>query len=158
MEPILNAHFDAASERTTWKHDVCPEFESATINRSSVDGNRTVISFPYRLVASELPTFLQSLKLDLAEDQPELVIDMSLVKETDTAGLVILLQCIAEVVRRDGSFVVSGMSPEAATLIELTGLDRLIRIPKAKFESGAELEFLSPVTMEDADAGSAVAA
>ena len=157
MEPILNGHFDVNSERTTWRHDVCPEFDCATINRSSVDSNRTVVSFPCRLIASELPTFLPSLKLDLSEDQPELVIDMSTVKEIDTAGLVILLQCIAEVVRRDGSFKVSQISPEAATLIELTGLDRLIRIPQVEFESGAEFEFLSPVTIES-DAGSAVAA
>ena len=158
MEPLLNALFDIGSERTRWQHDTCPEFHSVTITRPSAESNRTTLCFPYRLVASEIPNLLADLRLGLAQDQPDLVIDLSAVKEIDTAGLVILLQCIAEVVNRDGSFMVKGISAEAATLIELTGLDHLIKIPQAQFGLDPEFEFVSPVTLETAGAGSAVAA
>ncbi len=157
MEPLLKAHFDLSSEHADWERDLCPSFSSAIISRPSDLPNTTLLTFPRQLIAADMVTLLAELKLQLPDYEPELMVDFGAVKRIETAALVTLLQCVGEVLRRDGVFTVRSMSPEAATFIELTGLDDLIEIP-SELDISSGFDFVSAVVLEDSSAGSAIAA
>jgi anti-anti-sigma regulatory factor len=40
----------------------------------------------------------------------------------------LLLECLHETVRRDGTIQLRGVSPEAATVLELTGMDQILSL------------------------------
>jgi anti-anti-sigma regulatory factor len=48
------------------------------------------------------------------------------VKQIDLEGLEALLECMEEVARQDGAFHIRKISPEAATILELTRVNRLL--------------------------------
>ena len=52
----------------------------------------------------------------------------------DAAGVDMLLQCMAEVTKRDGDLKLASLSPQAAVVLELTRTDRLFEI----YESSAD--------------------
>jgi anti-anti-sigma regulatory factor len=53
---------------------------------------------------------------------------MSSVKHLDAAGLDMLLQCMAEVMKRDGDLKLAAVSPEAWVILEMTHTDRFFEI------------------------------
>ena len=68
----------------------------------------------------------RELKNLLASDRPTVVLDLSRVKSMDSKGIEALLRCMEQVATKDGALRIGGMSPEAATLLELTRIDRLL--------------------------------
>ena len=69
----------------------------------------------------------RELKTKLAGSSPFVVLDLSRMKSLDVSGVEGLLRCMSEVAKQDGALQLSGLSPEAATLLELTRLDKLMQ-------------------------------
>jgi anti-sigma B factor antagonist len=86
-----------------------------------------MIKVPEVFGAKEARKLGRELKSKIASDEPCVVVDLSRVKNIDSAGLEGLLNCMEEVARKDGSLQVGAISPEAATVLELTRMDRLFQ-------------------------------
>jgi anti-sigma B factor antagonist len=67
----------------------------------------------------------RDLKSKLGADSPAVLVDLSRLKSIDLAGVQALLECLEEIAKRDGALQVTAMSPEAATIVELTRMDHL---------------------------------
>jgi anti-anti-sigma factor len=87
-----------------------------------------VIKLPEYVRAKEARNFMRALQPELRRDRPRVVVDMSAVKDMDTAALDTLLECMSQVARRDGAMKLAGISPEAATVLELTRMDQLFEM------------------------------
>ncbi len=92
-----------------------------------MDSRTIVMKLPHRVEAREARNFLRELR-DLPVDEPSVVVDLSAVRQIDAAALDVLLTCMVEVARRDGSMRLGGISPEAATVLELTRLDQVFEM------------------------------
>lgn len=126
MEPALNIPVDlTAVGVSNW--DATPEVDAhrPTPSKSAKDPCIVVVNLPERVTAKQARALIRDLRDQLSVDQPCVVLDLSDVKEMDTAGLDLLLECLHETVRRDGIIQVRGISPEAATVLELTGMDEI---------------------------------
>jgi anti-sigma B factor antagonist len=72
--------------------------------------------------------FLRDVHPFLTTDRPQLVFDLSQVKQLDAAGVETLLRCMSEAHKRDGDLKLSGLSHQAAVVLELTRTERLFEI------------------------------
>ena len=86
-----------------------------------------VVKLPETFDASGARRLKQEFKEKLSDDSPRVVIDLANVKQIDLGGLEALLNCMEEVARRDGAVQLSEVSAEAATMLELTRMDRLFK-------------------------------
>jgi anti-sigma B factor antagonist len=86
-----------------------------------------VVKMPEALDARNARKLGRELKSKIAEDAPLVVLDLSRVKDIDLSGIEGLLTCMEEVARQDGSLQLSGVSPEIATLLELTRVNQLMQ-------------------------------
>lgn len=82
------------------------------------------MKLPHRVDAREARNLLRELK-ELPVEEPCVVVDLSAVRHMDSAALDVLLSCMVEVARRDGAMRLGGISPEAATVLELTRMDQV---------------------------------
>jgi anti-anti-sigma factor len=73
----------------------------------------------------EARSFANTIKPELRQEQPCVIVDMSNVEQIDIEGLDLLLRCILQIAKQDGSVQLAGMSPQAATVLELTRMDRI---------------------------------
>src|SRR5437763_5412852 len=89
-----------------------------------MDTRTVVMKLPHRVDAREARTLLRELK-ELPIEEPCVVVDLSAVRHMDSAALDVLLGCMVEVARRDGAMRLGGISPEAATVLELTRMDQV---------------------------------
>jgi anti-sigma B factor antagonist len=87
-----------------------------------------VVKLPEHVAAKEARTFMRALQPELRRDRPRVVVDMSAVKDIDTAALDMLLECMTQVARRDGAMKLAGISPEAAIVLELTRIDQIFEM------------------------------
>lgn len=85
-----------------------------------------LIKLPENFGAKEARTMERELRDKLSTGAANLVADFSRVKKMDVEGMEALLHCMEGVAERDGALEIAGMSPEAATLLELTRLDQLL--------------------------------
>ena len=69
-----------------------------------------VIKLPEHVSAKEARTFMRALQPELRRDRPRVVVDMSDVKDIDTAALDMLLECMSIIARRDGAVKLAGIS------------------------------------------------
>jgi anti-sigma B factor antagonist len=69
----------------------------------------------------------RELKSKLADCNPQVILDLSRVKKIDSKGLEALLKCLQEIAKQDGALQFGKISPEAATLLEVTRMDRLFQ-------------------------------
>ncbi len=72
--------------------------------------------------------FLKEVEPFLFSDRPQLVFDMSQVRHMDAAGVDVLLQCMREVMKRDGDLKLAAPSPAVSVVLELTRTGRLFEI------------------------------
>ena len=86
-----------------------------------------VVKMPEALDARNARKLGRELKSKVAAEAPLVVLDLSRVKDIDLSGIEGLLTCMEEVARQDGSLQLSGVSPEIATLLELTRVNQLMR-------------------------------
>jgi anti-anti-sigma regulatory factor len=86
-----------------------------------------VVKVPEALDAKNARKLGRELKSKFSSDSPFVVLDFSRVKDIDLPGLDGLLSCMNEVARQDGGLQLSGVSPEAATLLELMRVNELMQ-------------------------------
>jgi anti-sigma B factor antagonist len=61
-------------------------------------------------------------------DRPRVVLDCSQVQHMDSAGIEMLLSCMAEAMKRDGDIKLASLSPASAAILELMRVDRLFEV------------------------------
>src|SRR5258705_873069 len=83
---------------------------------------------PSRVDQQAAREFLREVQPFLKSDRPQLVFDLSQVKQLDSTGVDVLLHCMTEAVRRDGDFKLAALSPESAIILEITRTARLFEI------------------------------
>lgn len=83
---------------------------------------------PERLGIKQARAFLREFQPLLNVDRPQIVFDLSHVKQMDAAGVDMLLQCLSQAMKRDGDLKLAALSPQAAVVLELTRTDRLFEI------------------------------
>ncbi len=83
---------------------------------------------PERLNLKQARAFLQEVGPFITSDRPQIVFDCAHIRQMDAAGVDMLLQCMAEVMKRDGDLKLAALSPQAAVVLELTRTDRLFEI------------------------------
>jgi anti-sigma B factor antagonist len=83
---------------------------------------------PERLNTKQARKFQQEVRPFLQSDRPQLVFDLSQVRQIDAAGVDMLLTCMSEAMARDGDLKLAALSPQAAIVLELTRTDRLFEI------------------------------
>src|SRR3954471_7998454 len=102
---------------------------------------------PERVNKLEARKFLQDVQPFLTADRPQLVFDLSLVKQLDAAGVEMLLQCVAEVMKRDGDLKLASLSKQALMVLELTRTDRLFEIYENSTEAARSFSGFLPNAM-----------
>ncbi len=83
---------------------------------------------PERVNLKMARSFMKEVKPFLECDRPQVVFDLSHVLHLDVTGVEMLLQCMAEAMKRDGDLKLAALSPQAAIVLELTRTDRLFEI------------------------------
>jgi anti-anti-sigma factor len=102
---------------------------------------------PERVNQRQARDFLKDVQPFLKSDRPQLVFDLSQVKQLDTAGVEMLLHCVAEVMKRDGDLKLASLSPEAAIVLELTRTDRLFEIYESSTDAARSFSHFLPNAM-----------
>jgi len=80
---------------------------------------------PERLNRIQARKLLSEVRPFLESDHPQVVFDFSNVRQMDTAGVEMLLYCVSQAMKRDGDVKLASVSPQAATVLELTRTWRL---------------------------------
>jgi anti-anti-sigma factor len=158
MEPSFSIPVDlsavgaSAWDNTTSEVDLSQPAESKSrLNDPCI----VVVNLPERVTAKQARTLRRDLRDQLNVDHPSVILDLSDVKEMDTAGMDLLLECMNQTVRRDGTIQLRGISPEAQTILELTGMDLILGlVPGGASESVSEV---SPACVPDTQPTSAAA-
>jgi anti-sigma B factor antagonist len=83
---------------------------------------------PEKMNLKQARSFFKEVQPFLNSDRPQIVFDMSQVRQLDAAGVDILLQCMRQVVKRDGDLKLAALSRPAAVVLELTRTGRLFEI------------------------------
>jgi anti-anti-sigma factor len=86
-----------------------------------------ILNLPKCFGSNEAKKLIRELKTKLTGEPPLVIVDLSRVTEMDCAGLDGLLVCMQEIAKQDGAIQVRAISPEAATLLELCRMDRLLQ-------------------------------
>src|SRR5689334_20232926 len=83
---------------------------------------------PERVNARTAREFLRDVQPFLTSDRPQLVFDLSQVRQLDSAGVEMLLRCMSEAHKRDGDVKLASLSYQSAIVLELTRTERLFEI------------------------------
>jgi anti-anti-sigma factor len=83
---------------------------------------------PERVNLKEAREFLRAVEPILHSDRPQVVFDLSNVRQLDSAGVDMLLHCMSEAMKRDGDVKLAAPSAEAMVILELTRTDRFFEI------------------------------
>lgn len=102
---------------------------------------------PERVNQREARKFLDDVQPFLNSDRPQLVFDLSQVKQLDASGVEMLLQCVSEVMKRDGDLKLASLSKQAAMVLELTRTDRLFEIYNNSTEAARSFSGFLPNAM-----------
>jgi len=116
-----------------------------------------VLKFPERVSGTEARLFASRISSELKHDRPCVIADFSGVRQIDSQALDILLECLVEVTRRDGEFYLGAVSPEAATVLELTQMDTVFALLPEAVEASTNFSVRALEAMPEA-ADQAVAA
>jgi anti-sigma B factor antagonist len=87
-----------------------------------------VMQLPEQLNQREAKAFCEELQPLLESDRPRVVLDGAQVRQADSAGVEMLLRCMEAAMKRDGDLKLAAVSPELATMLELTRIDRLFEM------------------------------
>lgn len=83
---------------------------------------------PERVNTRTAREFLQDVQPFLTADRPQIVFDLSQVKQLDSSGVEMLLRCMSEAHKRDGDLKLAAPSAQASVVLELTRTERLFEI------------------------------
>ena len=120
-----------------------------TTNAEKNTKSRPVVvkRMPEHLNLVQARKFLKEIQPILSSDRPQLVFDLSTVRQLDAAGVDMLLHCMTEAMRRDGDVKLSALSPQAAVILEMTRTDRLFEIYENSADAARSFTFFLPNTM-----------
>ncbi|HLK31517.1 MAG TPA: STAS domain-containing protein [Terriglobales bacterium] len=104
---------------------------------------------PERINLQQTREFLREVQPFLRSDRPQIVFDFSAVRRMDAAGVDMLMQCMAEVMKHDGDLKLAALSPQAAVVLELTRADRLFEIYETATDAVRSFSGFLPNTMRD---------
>jgi len=95
-----------------------------------VTSSRPVVvkRMPEKMNLKQARKFLKEVEPFLVSDRPQIVFDMSQVRQIDAAGIDVLLRCMRAAARHDGDLKLASLSPQAAVVLELTRAGRLFEI------------------------------
>ena len=102
---------------------------------------------PEKVNQREARKFLEDVQPFLNADRPQLVFDLSQVKQLDAAGVEMLLHCVSEVMKRDGDLKLASLSKQSAMVLELTRTDRLFEIYNTSTEAARSFSGFLPNAM-----------
>ncbi|HEX2328431.1 MAG TPA: STAS domain-containing protein [Candidatus Angelobacter sp.] len=83
---------------------------------------------PERVNGRTARDFLRDVRPFLTVDRPQIVFDLSQVRQLDSAGVEMLLRCMSEAHKRDGDVKLASLSDQSAIVLELTRTERLFEI------------------------------
>ena len=83
---------------------------------------------PQRLSSKQARSFLLEIQPILSSDRPQLVFDCSQVLQIDAGGVETLLQCLGEVIKRDGDLKLAAVPASMSLILEMTRTERLFEI------------------------------
>ena len=83
---------------------------------------------PEHVNARTAREFLRDVHPFLTADRPQIVFDLSQVKQLDSSGVEMLLRCMSEAHKRDGDLKLAAPSAQASVVLELTRTERLFEI------------------------------
>jgi|SRR5579862_28070 len=83
---------------------------------------------PEKMNLKQARKFFEEVQPFLNADRPQLVFDMSLVRQIDAAGIDILLRCMRTAIKHDGDLKLANLSPHASVVLEMTRTGRLFEI------------------------------
>jgi anti-anti-sigma factor len=86
-----------------------------------------LIKLPETFGSMEAKKLGRELKNKMSSHIANVVVDLSRVRQIDLAGLDGLLDCMEAVANNDGALQLGEISPEAATILELTRMDKLFQ-------------------------------
>jgi len=84
-----------------------------------------MIKLPEKFGGAEARKLGRELRSRMLTEAPSVLVDLSRVRQIDLAGLEGLLDCMDTVAKHDGALQLGEISPEAATILELTRMDQL---------------------------------
>lgn len=105
---------------------------------------------PNRVNIKEAKRFFREVEPILRIDRPQVVFDLSQVRQMDAAGVEVLLQCMAQAMKRDGDVKLAAVSPQAAIILELTRTDRLFEIYETSTDAARSFSGFLPNAMRQA--------
>src|SRR5437868_13310528 len=103
---------------------------------------------PDKVNRQEAQKFFADVQPFVTSDRPQLVFDLSQVKQLDAAGVEMLLRCVAEVMKRDGDLKLASPSRQASMVLELTRTDRLFEIYGNSTEAARSFSGFLPNAMQ----------
>ena len=103
---------------------------------------------PERVNQQEARRFFADVQPFVTADRPQLVFDLSQVKQLDAAGIEMLLRCVEEVMKRDGDLKLASLSRQATMVLELTRTDRLFEIYRNSTEAARSFSGFLPNAMQ----------
>jgi anti-sigma B factor antagonist len=102
---------------------------------------------PERLNLRAVKQFEREVQPFLASDRPQIVFDLSQVRQLDAAGVDMLLRCMTQAMRRDGDLKLASLSAQAAAVLELTRTDRLFEIYENSSDAVRSFTYFLPNAM-----------
>ena len=121
--------------------------ETTSTEKSAKSRPVVVKRMPEHLNLVQARKFLKEIQPMLSCDRPQLVFDLSTVRQLDAAGVDMLLYCMTEAMRRDGDVKLSALSPQAAVVLEMTRTDRLFEIYDNATDAARSFSLFLPNTM-----------
>ena len=106
---------------------------------------------PERLNLQQSRRFVREVLPFLHSDRPQLVLDLSVVKQIDAAGVDMLLHCMNEAMKRDGDVKLASLSPQAAVILEMTRTDRLFEIYESSTDAARSYSGFLPNALRQQD-------
>ena len=103
---------------------------------------------PEKVNQLEARAFFADVQPFVTADRPQLVFDLSQVKQLDAAGIEMLLRCVEEVMKRDGDLKLASLSRQARMVLELTRTDRLFEIYENSTEAARSFSGFLPNAMQ----------
>jgi anti-sigma B factor antagonist len=94
----------------------------------SVSRPVVVMQLPEQLNQDSVQNFLREVEPLLEPHRPRIVLDCSLIRSIDGAGVEMLLHCLEEAMKRDGDLKLCAVSPELEVILELMRVDRVFEV------------------------------
>ena len=102
---------------------------------------------PENMNQREAQKFFADVRPLLNADRPQLVFDLSQVRQLDVAGIEVLMQCMSLAMRKDGDLKLASLSDQAAIVLELTRTDRLFEIYDTSTDAARSYSSFLPNTL-----------